>query len=304
MIGRQFIYSNLGAALVDGGKLQVKLRNILAFDVYGGSQVQSSQPDKIKSLTDFGMAGVRFSGKFDNWSNWGVEGLLRKYEGSVSYSAVGIDLSRTRAVSQMYAQAAYDIANSRLALVRGRLSLNPKKWYLSGEFIWREPIVRANSLFSVVSFDRYRLARLGLRRNLKGQVALDGSASLSFSSSTTTLYSMLGFTGGNWGIGWRHQNGRGTSSNGVYGFVSFNLSRRWSVFGNTDLSRYRIQELQESLNDAYSASAGLSFRPGSDFTIRAEGQVVRNAVSTSDVRLFIRILKGFTLEHPTREGRP
>lgn len=303
-VGRQFIYSNLGAALVDGGRLKLGFGKRLSVEIYGGSQVQSGQPDKVKSISDFGTAGARFSGKIDNLSNWGLEGLLRKYDGSVSYSAVGIDLARSKSISQMYAQAAYDIANNRFALLRGRVSLSPQKWFVSGEFIWREPVVRANSLFSVVSFERYRLARLGLRRNLRGQLALDGSAGLSFGSPTTTLYSTLGLTGGNWGVGWRHQNGRGTSSNGIYGFANIDLSRQWSIYGNTDLSRYRIQELQESLSDAYSASAGLSFRPGSDFTIRAEAQFLRNAVSSSDTRLFIRILKGFSVQRYSTEGRP
>lgn len=303
-IGRQFMYSNLGSALIDGGRLQVKITKGLQFEIFGGSQVLSAKPDEIRSISDFGMAGARLSGRAGKSTDWGFDGLLRKYDGSVSYTAVGADISHTHGVLQAYTQGAYDIANSRLASVRARVSVSPAKWYVSGEFIWREPNVRSNSLFSVVSFDRYELARLGLRRTLRGSLAVDGSAHLSFTGTATSLHTTLGLTSGNWGIGWRHQNGQGTSSNGAYGFFNVDLVRHWSVYGNTDLSRYRVQELQESLSDAYSASAGISFRPGKDFTMKAEGQFLRNAISTSDVRLFLRVSKGFSVQKSAAGVKP
>jgi len=303
-VGRQFIYSNLGSALIDGGRLQMKIRNRLQFEAFGGSQVFSAKPDEVRSISDFSMAGARLSGRIGRSTDWGLDGLLRKYDGSVSYSAVGVDVSHAHGMSQLFTQGAYDFANNRLASIRARVSVSPAKWYVSGEFIWREPVVRSNSLFSVVSFHRYKLARLGLRRTLRGSLAVDGSANLSITGRTTTLHTTLGLASGNWGFGWRHQNGRGTSSNGAYGYANVDLSRQWSVFGNSDLSRYRVQELQESLSDAYSASAGISFRPGKELTIRAEGQFLRNAINTSDLRLFLRVTKGFSVQKSAAEVRP
>ncbi len=303
-LGRQFVYSNLGSGLVDGGRLQTKFGNRLQLEIFGGSQVSGTKPDEIRSVSKFGTAGARLSGRIDKATYWGVDGLLRRDDGSVSYSAVGVDLSHTHRTLQAYSQAAYDIANNRLASLRARVSVNPHMWFASGEFIWREPIVRSNSLFSVIGFDRYKLARLGLRRALRGALALDGSASLSFTGSVTTLHTTFGLTAGNWGFGWRHQNGRGTSSDGAYGWANIELSRQWSVFGNTDLSRYRVQELQESLSDAYSTAAGISFCPGKNFTITAEGQFLRNATSTSDLRLFLRVSKGFSMQRSTVGTRP
>lgn len=303
-IGRQFKYSNLGSALIDGGTIQVKFGRRLQVEAFGGSQVLGAKSDKIRSFSDYGMAGVRLSGRLDPTTSWGVDGMLRRYDASVSYSVAGIDISHTYKTFQSFAQAAYDIANHRVAVLRARANLNPNQWFFSGEFIWREPMVRSNSLFSVVAYDRYRLARVGLRRTLHGSLGVDGSANLSFAGTTTTLYSTLGLAAGNWGFGWRHQHGRGTLSNGAYGYVSLDLTRQWSVFGNTDLSRYRVQELEESLIDAYAATAGISYRAGSEFTIRAEGQFLRNALSRSDWRLFLRVAKGFSIQPSGAGARP
>ncbi|PWB76252.1 hypothetical protein C3F09_00830 [candidate division GN15 bacterium] len=303
-VGRQFRFSNLGSALIDGGTLQIKLGRRFQFEAFGGSQVLSVKPDEIRSFSDLGMAGVRMSGRINDATYWGVDGLLRRYDGSTSYKAVGLDLAHSRRKLQAYAQATYDLANSRFATLRARISVSPNKWYASGEFVWREPYVRSNSLFSVVAFDRYRLARLGLRRVVHGSLAVDGSANVSFTGTITTLYSTLGVATGNWGLGWRHQKGRGASSDGAYGYANLDLTKQWSVFGNTDLSRYRVQELEESLMDSYAATAGICFRPGRDFTIRAEGQFLRNAINTSDWRLFLRVAKGFLIQPSPAGARP
>ena len=66
----------------------------------------------------------------------------------------------------------------------------------------------------------------------------------------------------------------------------------------------RVQELQESLSDSYAANAGLTFRPRMGYTIDVEAQYLRNAVSSSDVRLFFRVSKRFDVRRSPAGARP
>jgi len=295
-VGRQFSSSNLGSALMDGARLQYRYKSKAQLDIFGGGQVQSGRPSTIGSIDSSGIFGARLSGRPYAATSIGAEWMLRRSGSQPSYQAVGFDVTHRRGVAQLFAQAVFNLQYARISTLKARLSVAPTKWYLSAEVISREPYVPANSVFSVVSFERYRFGRLGIRRQIIRSIAADASVNLSFTGSTKTWHTTLGISDGNCALGWYHQTGRGTTNNGFYGSASVDVSPRWSVFAYADLSQYRIQEMETVSSDSYSASLGLSWKFASQLSAQVEGQYLKNALRKNDYRLLLRLTKGFALK--------
>jgi len=294
-IGRQFVYSPIGSALLDGLKIKYRIRKSATIELYGGSAVTSVDPEKVQSISDFGVYGGRLSFRFGS-TRLGISSLLRQSEGDISSFRFGIDGRYSKNKLNLYSRIALNAYNMRLADLLLRGSYRFAEYYLSAEFRWREPSVNSSSLFALIEFKRYRELRFEAHRNIWKQIRLISSLNLNLYENDNSVGLKFGLASGNWSLAWQRKSGYGGENNGLVGFGLVKLHYNWELYVSASLNRYKIQEMQVELSDAYTTTLGIQTKFGKDITTRLEVQYLRNAVQSDDTRAFFRITKGFAFK--------
>ncbi len=295
-VGRQFVYSSVGSAQLDGIRLQVDPHRKIQIDLYGGSTVNRLDPERIRSLTDFGAIGGRVALTPRRHTLVGFNWQYRKYDGSVSYHRLGLDLRQSVRSWQLYTRIAYDMVGLQVADIMTRLAYTKGDWYLSGEFDLREPSVPSNSVFSIIDFNRYRQVRIDAQRMIIQGLFLTGEANVTFTDDDYSFGTRLGLRTAAYSVSWIHQDGYGGDNDGFSGYLNYRPTDRWTVFARAYLSKYRVQDEQIDRSEAYSTGLGLSRRFPHAWLVSAEWQYLRNAVRSNDNRLYFRLTKDLSLK--------
>jgi hypothetical protein len=293
--GRQFAYNSIGSTLVDGLRIQFQRNRRIQVDLFGGSTVAADDPETIQSPGDFAVVGGRLSAQPNNRLRLGLNWFLRRADGFTAAHRAGVDAETDINRFRLYGRFIYNVAGLRVGGLLLRASYAPPKWYLSGEFDWREPSVSANSIFSLIDFHRYRELRFEAQRTVWRRLAVVGQLHAELFENDDSWRAGIGVRTDNVSVVWRHQEGFGGENDGLYGFANVRLARQWDCFATANAGRYRVQEEQTDKNDSYSGSLGLLWRPGQGWSARAEGQYLRNAVMKKDLRLLIRVSKDFSV---------
>jgi len=301
-LGRQFVYSSVGSALVDG--LRVKFFPIakMSIDVYGGSAVSPETPDRVNAFRDFGLLGSRFSYRVSSRAQIGINWLLRRSGGSISRHQVGLDGMMVAGKTEFYGRANYDVLGYELNGLMARVTGRPGSWYYSAEFDWRGPSVDGNSIFSVIGADKYKGLRTEAARRVWRNLRLSGQLHWEMFPNDDSWRTVIGIQTSALGLAWHHRSGYGGSSDGLRGYASVRVRNGLDLYGAAYLSRYKIQSEQDDRMDAQASSLGARWRPGSSFEVQLEGQYLRNAVDENDGRIFLRVSKGFVLSSVQQEG--
>ena len=301
--GRQFVYSSIGSALIDGIRLKQKLSESFNLDLYGGAPVAHQSPEKVQSLSDRASLGGRL-GYQKSDVRFGLNWLWRRSGGSTSQHRAGMDGQWLARRAELYARAVYDLSNMAISGALGRVVVRPGQWTVSAEFDWRRPSVESNSIFSVVAADAYQGVRTDLTYKLPKGLSAIGQVHWELMPGEDSWRTMLGLRSGAIMLGWTHRDGYGGISNGLSGNATLRISDRVETYVTACLSQYKIQPEPPDRMDAYSSSFGAIWKPGSDIRVRAEGQYLRNAVEASDWRVFLQITKGFSLgSHEAEAGK-
>ncbi len=291
--GRQFAYSAAGSAHLDGVRLKIGPFSKVEFDIFGGSGVSRLDPEKVESFSDNSVLGGQLNYQLRPKTRFGLGWMRRENDGSVSYHRLGINIGQKIADMNLYTRFSVnpEIWEPSEFLLRARHTV--AKWYFSGEFLWRDPSVSYNSVFSLIDFKRYREVRFEARRNIRRGLAVYGNVRADFFSSENAWTTGIGVRTTYFTIGWVHQSGYGGDSDGLRGNVNYQFKNSWQVYGHTNITKYRIQEYQDQRSEAYSSGIGVIKRFGGDLQVRAEWQYLRNAVRKYDSRIHFRVTKGF-----------
>lgn len=292
-LGRQFVYSGAGSALLDGFRAQYRMGRVARIDLFGGSSVNQVDPERVRSLSDFTVAGGRLSYRLKPTARIGLGWMLRRSDGHTAWHRLSLDAEYRRGTVRMFSRAAANIADMRVAQLLARLSIAPDPWYISAEFNWREPSVDALSIFSIIAFERYREARVTVQRRLGRGFALVSGVDLDIYDTENSWRGRLGVRSGPISVEGYAQTGHRGDRTGLQGYANLRLHSKWVGFANVNISRYRVQDEQIDRSDAYSSRAGLIWRPGSGWQAQGEVQYLRNAVEANDTRLLLRIIRRF-----------
>jgi hypothetical protein len=303
-VGRQFAYASAGSVLLDGMRLRYYSKPRLSFDLFGGSQVSSSRPNKIQSLSDFGVLGGGISYSTPKTIRLGLAWQRRQADGQTSYHRLSLYGENTTRQTSLYGRAAFNVADKRLAEILLRGTYSPQHWYLSGEFNSREPSVSSSSIFSIIDFRSYRQFRLEIRRTVWKSVNLTTQMFRTFFQGDDAWRTGIGFNSSNYSLFWMHQSGYGGDNDAISGYFNFRVNPVWALYAAANISRYRVQKLQTDRNEAYMAMVGVSLSPIHDFEVRVESQYLRNAVEKDDLRLRVRLTKSFRIGQATGEMTP
>ncbi len=304
MIGRQFVYSATGSALLDGARIRYNLPLQLKMDLFGGSDVSNLDPKKIQSFSKFGVIGAGLSHSLNSSTHFGLEWLRKQSEGQTSFNRASLYAESAKRGFTFYGRIAYNLFNSGLAEIITRGAYSFKAWHASAEFNMREPSVASNTLFSIIDFRSYKQIRLEARRAILSQLAVVAGYHQTFLQGDNSWRGSIGINLKNYSIGWQHQKGYAGDNDGIYGNIILQLNTGWQAYSNVSLFRYRIQEMQPNRNDAYAANAGINWRSLSGIDVRLEGQYLRNAVQKDDIRLYMKLSNRFSLGHATERVMP
>ncbi|MDH4156208.1 MAG: hypothetical protein OEW00_02890 [candidate division Zixibacteria bacterium] len=291
--GRQFAYNTLGSSLIDGIRAGFRIVKSVNLDLFGGATVSHETPDKIQSLSQYGLFGSRVEYSRSRWFRLGLNWLARTSNGSVSRHRAGIDVWREIGRGELYSRVSYDLLDLDMAGVLVRVAARPDKWYLSAEFDWRKPSVDGNTVFSMIDADAYKGIRLEVTRALWRDIRVLGQFHRELLKGVDSWRSAFGLRTTHFMVAWHHRDGYGGESDGIQGQASVNFRRNLELYGSAFVSRYLIQPETPDKIDAYSSSAGLLWRPGRAIQVRVEGQYLRHAVDKNDFRIFIGLAKYF-----------
>ncbi len=300
-VGRQFVYTGVGSALMDGGRIHFRRAKNLSLNMFGGSSVSSEEPDKVRSLDDALVLGGHFLARPDRATRLGLSWMLRRRDGDESFHRVGIDIDRLFGPAEIYGRVSYNAVDLRLAEILARTIYRPGAWYVSAEYCWREPFVASNSIFTLIDFKRYQIGRVETRRRVWRQLSVLAQVQTDLSGDEDTWRTGIGFSASVVSLSWIHQTGYGGDNDGVSGFFNLMLNDRLDCYASSNLFRYHIQREQVERSDAYASTAGLRWRPGKGFTIVTEAQYLRNAVLKDEGRFLLRISKDFSVS--SKSGR-
>jgi hypothetical protein len=302
-LGRQFVYTAVGSALLDGVRAKYRLGQSLEFQIFGGSRVSRLFPEKIRSLSDNGSFGGRAGYLLTSTIRFGLNWMWSRSNGDLAFHRAGLDAEKTLDRGRVYSRLTFDVAGRRLDEFLFQASYRPGPWYVGGEFTTREPRVAYNSLFSLIETSQRQEARASIQRTVWRQLAVLTQMQVSFLGDDRVWHGSIGVRSTNYHIAWRQQGGDGGDRNGLVGYVSHVYHDRWEFFATADVSRYRVQPEQEVRSDAYAASLGVRWRSGGGLSAGLEGQYLRNAVDTEDYRLLLQVRKNFSLgRSPRRDG--
>jgi hypothetical protein len=302
--GRQFVYNGFGSALIDGLRLKYNFAKKYQLDLFGGNTVSGLDPEKIRSFSESGMAGARFSYKPTRQTQIGIGWIYRKINDQVASNRFGVDLDQSVGRWRLFGRTTYNMNWMRLGEVTSRVSYSGGPWYWSGEFNWREPSVSDATIFSILDFKRYQIVRSTIRRTIWRDLGITAEIFTRLQSGDDSYITGIGVSSGSYGLFWRYQTGPDGHSNGVNGFMAVRISSNWEVYGNGTISRYKVQEEQNIQNDDYSSHIGLAWHMKSGLMAAIEGQFARNALATSQSRLYIRLTKNFSVSLKSLKGRP
>jgi hypothetical protein len=302
-VGRMFVYSGVGSALMDGGRVQYRYNKLVDFNFFGGSSVSSEDPETIRSFDEFLVLGGRLGTRAVSRTPFGASWMLRRREGGTSFHRVGADATRLFDSGELFGRAAYNITDRRLAELMARAVYRPGLWYFSGEYFRREPVVASNWIFTLIDFTNYQTGRVEARRQVWGQLSVLAQAQVSYADDEDTWRGRLGIIAPSYSLAWVHQTGYAGDNNGISGYINRPITKQLDGFVTANLFRYRVQLEQTDRSDAYATTFGMRWRMGYGMAVRAEGQYLRNAVMEDDWRFLVRISKNFSVGSDAGRGQ-
>ncbi len=303
-LGRQFVYTALGSALVDGVQSSYRPVRQLELRAFAGSSVSGQAPETMRSLAGFGVFGGRIGIMAASSVRLGVTWMLSRSDGRVSSHRLGLDGRKEFRQTDVFSRLAYDVSLQRIAGAMARVGHRPGRWNLSGEYEWRRPSIAGNGLFSLLDAKGYQNLRLNLERRVGGGLAVVSGVHLASFEGANVWRTLLGLRSGDWSIVWQHQDGSDGDNDALRGSLTARLGRHWESYVTANLSRYRIQAEQKDRNDSYASMAGVQWRGAGGFGFRVEGQYLRNAVQRHDYRMRLQVSKDFALLPQAGENAP
>lgn len=318
-IGRQTVFAGVGVGSMDGGLATVKLweSKIRVTGYYGilppplqkveligdkknnfmtGGQVVVNPIDEARMSVSYmkrnilpeAYSALRRDSLFNPYR---ME--IRPSASTEEYLSGDVDVEYGGTVSG-YARYDYDMKFEKTA----RLQLFTRvkvmeQLGVTGEYIYREPRLSYNSIFSVFAYNTLNEYEVGLEYAFTKPWAIVGQVfgkygSVSYGDDETSQRITLGASGQYGALSLTRNLGYAGELSGA------SLSAGYPLFERTltptlllSFARYKLSENAE-LEDALSVAVGAVYRPWSTLSLDTQLQWIQNKIYQNDVRLFLR----------------
>lgn len=294
-LGRQFVYSGAGSDLLDGLRVRVGPYRRARLDIFVGSSVDRLDPEKIRTLTDFLVLGGRLSYKPTTALPLGLSWHRRESEGELALHRLSLDGSYSWRKYRLYGRLARNLIDRSFGTVQFRAGYRNRPWHFSAEYLFREPSVPGNSVFSLIEAHTFRQVRFVGQRSLPHRLNLNTQVQLGLFNDDNTWRFGVGISSVHWRADWFHQSGRGGDNNSLRGTVNLSPIHGWAAYSSVSLGRYRVQAQQDDYSVSHALAVGASRRIAGLYAVSVEAQVLRNADYNNDTRLYFRFSRDFSI---------
>lgn len=295
-VGRQFLYTSAGSALIDGMSFGVSPCSKSNIKLFAGSNVSRLEPDKIQNFSDYLVVGGRLSRLLTKKATVSINWLRKTEASDVYYHRLSGDVRYRSGKMNWYGRVGFNPEMAEISELIARTAYRYNDWYLSGEYLWREPSVSLNSVFALIDYQSYQRIRLECQYTLQSRLKLFSQFRVSVYDDENVYAGTFGIRKASWSVAYTFTNGRGLESNGVTGSIAHKLNSSTSIYGTANVSRYKIQDEYDDLSDAYTTAFGAIRSFTNNWQAKAEWQYLRNAVESSSSRFYFTVSKGFSFK--------
>lgn len=314
-LGRQYMFAGVGYGAMDGLKIKIRMQDYVAVTAYAGVLVpihESFQIDTWKESHMFGfelkthrfydsdlaISYTRQERDLEPFRNPGSFSGRTVHGQSLEHHLIGLDFRKQlHQTFLMSTRLEGDITyKGEREFDRAEVYTRYQpadQWFLSGEYYYRKPRIRKNSIFSVFrQYDNqelwmkatYRVSdNLSYYGGISGVFYEDESAArinvgVQSALVTVNVFKNIGYAG---------------ALDGISGGIFYPLKPTVTVTGGLYLSRYKLFEEADDFDNLASSYWGVIWQPAQHWDIHAEGQALHNKIFSSDMRFFLRISRRF-----------
>ncbi len=314
-VGRQFVYAGVGAGIIDGGLISAKFfDDMIGITAYSGLNVirtrdwnlnQSLAENSLSGalLTvapiENGTIGVSFMNKYWKRSKFNVvraDSLFNPqtvvvYSNPNEEQYASMDLSyELHSSLSLYARSDYDVNTEEISRTQFSAKYNlTKELNIGAEYLFRQPRVAFNSIFSVFDFSSTKEIEGSVEYQLLPQ---------------SRIYARFA------NVKYSYESSQRLSIGGMYEFLSFNYSQNFGYAGElSGINVYAAYPLMENTltptvgfgyatyknakenpnNTVMNFLLGANYRIMKNLSSDVQFQWMKNPQFNTDSRVFVRV---------------
>jgi hypothetical protein len=313
-LGRQFVFAGVGSGLIDGVTAKTMLmEKKIGVTVYNGyNVVQSRTIDLKRSYADNalfggqvtvepienGIVGVSYMNrtrKPEAFTTTRIDSLFHPYDVVIAYSPTEEEYASVDARYgflnrvNVYGRTDYDFNLTRMsrAEISARVGLLPAL-SATAEYLFREPRIAYNSIFSVFTSNSTREIEAGVEYEVMPLVQTFARFAYVQYKDDNSGRMTIGGSYDFMNISYTQNFGYAGDLNGVSVQAVYPVMERKLVpnFG-FGMASYQLSD-GDTKNTVLNASIGATYRPMPSLSSDVQLQWMRNPLYASDVRLFVK----------------
>jgi hypothetical protein len=322
-VGRQSIFGGVGNGTMDGGALTLRSNffdtNVKLLTYYGAlpparqrAEMTGDQKNNFmmgsqlvlaaNDLVQFSLSYMRKNIRPESYSAIRRDSLFNPYIVEITPTAMAEkylsgDVNVEYEFVSAYGRYDYDMYLERTSRMQffTRVKLM-ESLGLTGEYIYREPRLSFNSIFSVFTFNTLKEYEAGVEYRITpawqvfgryGSVNYGDDDSQRFTLGANGRYVSFSMTRD---VGYDSELSAASANIG-YPFPKYHLTPTFLV----SYAKYKLSESASKLDDALSAAVGVVYRPMPVLSLDTQVQWVSNKIYKNDMRLFVRF--SYLLSH-------
>lgn len=320
-LGRQPIFGGISSGTFDGGLIQVKATKWLKFKAFGGGLLPDTQEMKLIDDLDknFLMGGqvsylpnddlqLNASYNLKRQNRLGYNTRRADEYGNVfttfiepreqEYQLVSLD-GYWRAKRDLTFFTRHDFDLNFDQLTRSEFNVNAavnEKISLTGTYLFRSPLLPANSIFSVFNVANNSEIEAGVNYRLNQQMSIYFNSAAIMYDSDNSMRATVGCTRGNNSVQYFLRRGYAGVMDGV------NLSSWYPMLAGKLMpnlmiswAKYKIDENVEDSINLFSGSLGVTYKPVRSISVSSQVYLLSNKYYEKDYRFLMRLQYWFFL---------
>jgi hypothetical protein len=152
-LGRQFLTATAGATVMDGLRLDYRVRDNYRLSLFGGGDVAYYEGYNLKDA----IVGGEITGRFLDALTLGLSYVARVDGGVLGQELFGLDVAYDYADTlYLYSETQYDYLSDRVSYFQGGAKYHaPGNWTVRAEYLYSLPVFSATNIYSVFAVDEY-----------------------------------------------------------------------------------------------------------------------------------------------------
>ncbi len=314
--GRHPIYSGVGRGTIDGGSLRLNIDDgKFTAHIYAGSLVRPFQSGRIQSWNDRRMVGGHLAvrpvqglyasvsymdrhNKREPYRATRADSLLNPMQVLIDGDSREFQLASTDISYQLgnraslYGRFDYNLDDSQPQRMEFWSRVNiTSELALTGEFIYREPLVPLNSIFRMFEIESNQEIEGGIEYRLTDWLTLTGRvAHVTYDDDNSARIAVSAES--NYGsFSFSRTDGYAGDMNSfsVMGNYPLTGDDTWVVSVGGGYATYTPADYDGPSDWALSAIGGISHKVSRSFSLDLRGQYITNRVFDYDTRIFMRV---------------